>query len=181
MEIEDFTLEKQIGKGAFGEVFITKKKDTNLKYATKKVKKSVITKEKMKKYFNNELFILKHIKHENIINLVEIKNSVYNFFLIFEYCNGGGLSNCLENYKKKYGKPFPENYCQHLIRQIVDGIQYLHASKILHRDLKSANVFLFKDGKANGYGEYIHDNGSKCYGIWKKDLSENQYVCTMKL
>lgn len=143
MEVEDLILTKCIGKGAFGEVYLSKKRDSNEIYATKKMKKSVVTQEKFKKYFNNELFILQHVNHENIIKFVEYKATLYNYFLIFEYCNGGGLSSCLEKYKQKNGdKPFPENYCQHLIRQIVSGIYYLHGNKILHRDLKLDNILI---------------------------------------
>ena len=104
MEIEDIVLEKQIGKGAFGEVYLTSKAKCKKKFATKKIKKSMVQQEKLKKYFNNEIFILKNVKHPNIIVLEEIKKTMYNFFLVFEFCNGGGLSNCLEKYQKKYFK-----------------------------------------------------------------------------
>ena len=136
MIVEDLTLIKQIGKGSFGEVFITSKAGTKELFATKKVKKSMVMDEKVKKYFNNELFILKNVNHPNIVKLYDIKQTLNNFYLVFDLCNGGGLSNCLERYKKKHdGKPFPENIVQHLMKQIVSGMKYLHNKKILHRDI----------------------------------------------
>lgn len=143
MIVEDLTLIKQIGKGSFGEVFITSKAGTKELFATKKVKKSMVMTEKVKKYFNNELFILKNVNHPNIVKLYDIKQTMNNFYLVFDLCNGGGLSNCLERYKKKHdGKPFPENIVQHLMKQIVSGMKYLHNKKILHRDIKLDNILV---------------------------------------
>ena len=106
MQIGDLVLLKPVGKGAFGEVFLTTKRGTQQQFATKKVQKSVVLQEKVKKYFNNEIFILRNVNHPNIIKLYEIKQTLNNFYLVFELCNGGGLSNCLERYMKNNGKPF---------------------------------------------------------------------------
>ena len=143
MQIEDLVLIKSIGKGAFGEVFLTTKRGTQQQFATKKVQKSVVLQEKVKKYFNNEIFILRNVNHPNIIKLHEIKQSLNNLYLVFDLCNGGGLSNCLEKYMKNNGnKPFTQEIVQHIMRQLVSGLQYLHNNKILHRDLKSDNVLV---------------------------------------
>jgi serine/threonine protein kinase len=142
MIVEDITLLDKIGKGSFGEVYITKKKNTNQLFATKKVAKSLVFQEKIKRYFNNEIFILKNIEHPNIIKLYEIKQTINNFYLVFDYCNGGGLSNCLEGYMKKTGKPFSEEICQYVLSQVVNGLHYLHKNKILHRDLKLDNILV---------------------------------------
>ena len=142
MQIEDLVLLKPVGKGAFGEVFLTTKRGTQQQFATKKVQKSVVLQEKVKKYFNNEIFILRNVNHPNIIKLHEIKQTLNNFYLVFELCNGGNLSDCLEKYNKNYGKPFTQEIVQHIMKQVVSGIQYLHNKKILHRDLKLDNILL---------------------------------------
>ena len=64
-----------------------------------------------------------------------------------EYCNGGGLSDCLEEYQKKFRKPFPEEIVQYLMRQIVSGINYLHKKDILHRDIKLDNILVNFDSE----------------------------------
>jgi serine/threonine protein kinase len=142
MIIEDLTLIKSVGKGSFGEVFLTSKKGTDQMFAVKKVSKSLVLQEKVKKYFNNEIYILKNVNHPNIIKLYEIKQTLNNFYLVFDLCNGGGLSNCLEKYMKQNKKPFTQEIAQSIIRQLVSGLQYLHNNKILHRDLKLDNVLL---------------------------------------
>ena len=142
MIVEDITLIKSVGKGSFGEVFLASRKGTDQMYAVKKVSKSLALQEKVKKYFNNEIYILKQVNHPNIIKLYEIKQTLNNFYLVFDLCNGGGLSNCLEKYMKQNKKPFTQEIAQSIIRQLVSGLQYLHNNKILHRDLKLDNVLL---------------------------------------
>ena len=142
MIVEDITLIKSVGKGSFGEVFLASRKGTDQMYAVKKVSKSLALQEKVKKYFNNEIYILKQVNHPNIIKLYEIKQTLNNFYLVFDLCNGGGLSNCLEKYMKQNKRPFTQEIAQSIIRQLVSGLQYLHNNKILHRDLKLDNVLL---------------------------------------
>lgn len=143
MIVEDLTLLDKIGKGTFGEVFLSKKKGVpNKLYATKKIPKSLAQQEKIKRYFNNEIFILKNVEHPNIIKLHEMKQTMNNFYLVFDHCNGGGLSDCLKNYMNRWNKPFSEEILQFVMKKVVDGLYYLHKRKILHRDLKLDNILV---------------------------------------
>jgi serine/threonine protein kinase len=142
MIVEDLTLLERIGKGSFGEVYLTKKAGTSHLFATKKVAKNLVMQQKIKRYFNNEIYILKNMDHPNVIRLYEIKQTINNFYLVFDYCNGGGLSNCLEAHMKKFGKPFSEEVLQSVMRKVVSGLHYLHKNKIMHRDLKLDNILV---------------------------------------
>ena len=124
MLVDDLTLSKCLGKGAFGEVYLTSKQGSKLKYATKKIDKKFASNPRAKKYLDNEINILKEIDHPNIIKLCEVKETTQFYYLVMEFCNGGGLSSCLEEYKKKNRKPFPEEVVQYLMKQIVSGINY---------------------------------------------------------
>ena len=59
-----------------------------------------------------------------------------------EYCNGGDLSGCLKKYKAAYHRPFPEEIVQYIMRQVVEGINFIHSNKIIHRDLKLDNILV---------------------------------------
>ena len=143
MLIDDLTLIKAIGKGAFGEVYLTSKQGTSTKYATKKLEKTkYLNNAKAKKYLDNEISILKDINHPNIIKLIDIKDTSKYCYIVTEFCNGGNLSSCLEKYQDKNNTAFSEEIVQYLMKQIVDAIRYLHKKKILHRDLKLDNILI---------------------------------------
>ena len=142
MLLGDYILQKSIGKGSFGEVYLTTKLNSSLQLATKKMDKKKVLKNDLKKYLNNEIFILKNTSHSNIIKLYDIKQSEKYIFLITEYCNGGSLSKSLEKYMKINKRPFTQEIVQYLMRQVVAGVQYLHNKRIIHRDLKLDNLLL---------------------------------------
>ena len=142
MLVGDLTLLKCLGKGAFGEVYLTSKQGTNQKYATKKIDKKFTQNPRAKKYLDNEISILQEIEHPNIIKLIEVHETSQYIYLVMELCNGGGLSDCLEDHMKKNKKPFSEEIVQYLMRQIVSGLNYLHKKDILHRDIKLDNILV---------------------------------------
>ena len=142
MLLDDYILTQFIGKGTFGEVYLTKKKNSDLLFATKRMSKDFVEDPKYIKYFKNEILILGKIYHKNIVKLEEFKKTSNHYYVIMEYCNGGTLTECLEKYKNLYHRPFTEEIVQHLMRQIVSAVNYLHEQKIIHRDLKLDNILV---------------------------------------
>ena len=151
MLIDDLNLLKCLGKGAFGEVYLTTKQGSNIKYATKKINKSEIKNPKSRQYIENEISILKEMDHPNIIKLIDVKDTTKYYYLVMEYCNGGDLAKCLAYYKNKNQKPFSEEVVQYLMRQIVSGICYLHKKNILHRDIKLENILVNFDNEKDAH------------------------------
>ena len=129
MKLENYELEKKLGEGAFGEVWLTSKKDDTKKYATKKMDREEIEKSESMKYLRNEIAILQYLNHPNIVKFQEVKKTKKHFYIIMEYCNGGDLSKALEKYIEKYGKPFDEKLVQHFMKQIISAFRYIHEKK----------------------------------------------------
>ena len=143
MIIDNLILEKCVGKGSFGEVYITSiKGDDSKKLATKKLERDQIEGTEALKYLTNEIKILHKLDHPNIVKFHSIKKTKKHFYIVMEYCNGGELSKALEKYQEKYGKPFSQEIVQHFMRQIIDAFKYIHGNKIIHRDIKLDNVLI---------------------------------------
>ena len=143
MIVDHYILDKKIGEGAFGEVYITKVKgDDKTLYATKKLDRQTVDTTEAKKYLENEIKLLRYLNHPNIVKYKDLKKSKNHYFVIMEFCNGGELSEALQKYIEKNGKPFTEEIVQHLMKQIIDAFNYIHARKIIHRDVKLANILL---------------------------------------
>ena len=142
MKIDNYDLETCLGKGAFGEVYLTSRKGDPKKYATKKLDREEIESGEGIKYLRNEIVILQYLNHPNIVKFQEVKKTIKHYYIIMEYCKGGELSKALEKYVNKYGKPFPEELVQHFMRQIISAFKYIHERKIIHRDVKLDNILL---------------------------------------
>ena len=141
-QVDDITLTKFLGKGSFGEVYLSTKRGRAGYFATKKIDRKTADKPSFKKYLDNEIDILKNINHPNIVKLECVKTTNSNYYIVMEYINGGGLSDCLKKYMDRYKKAFPEEIVQYIMRQIIEGINYLHSRKIIHRDLKLDNIMI---------------------------------------
>ena len=143
MQVDNLILEKRLGEGAFGEVFLTKIKGDNKKvYATKKYEREKVEKSEAIKYLKNEISILQSFKHPNIVKFIDLKKTKKHYYIVMEYCNGGELSKALEKYLLKYGKPFNEELVQYLMRQIIGAFKIIHNQRIMHRDIKLENILL---------------------------------------
>ena len=140
--IDDYSLIKSIGRGNFGEVFLTQKNGSKELYATKKMERSVCERPPLWNRLINEIQILKMVNHPNIVKFKDLKKSQNHWYLITEYVNGGSLLSNLKKYMSIYRKPFPEDVVQYLMKQIVNALYYLHMNRIIHRDLKLDNILV---------------------------------------
>lgn len=148
MIVDNLNLEKCLGKGAFGEVYLTTKEgDDKKKYATKKIDREEIEKGEGIKYLKNEIIVLQYLNHPNIVKFEEVKKTKKHYYIVMEFCNGGELSKALEKYQEKNGKPFTEELVQHFMRQIIDAFKYIHERKIIHRDVKLDNILISYDNE----------------------------------
>ncbi|XP_031629913.1 cyclin-dependent kinase 9-like [Contarinia nasturtii] len=137
----------KIGHGTYGEVFKACNPTTNKIVALKRVlddnKKFGFSMTTLR-----EIRILQQINHENVVNLIEVCRSTSsvggyhsNFYLVFEFCEhdlAGLLSNT--NVRFNLGE------IKSILKQLLNGIYFVHSCKIFHRDLKPANILVTKTG-----------------------------------
>ncbi len=146
-----YKLIKSIGKGSFGCVFIVKHPLTMKKYAMKRIH-TYNMHIKNKRDLLNELRILRFSICPYILSLVEVKCSLTNIEIITTLANYGDFSKII---KLRNGLKFEEQLIWSYFIQVSLGLQYLHNNNIIHRDIKSANIFLDR-----GEQVYIGDFGS---------------------
>ena len=161
MSLNNFIIGKNLGKGAFGSVVLVTRKEDHKVYAMKSINIGKLD-FKEKEAALNEVRILASLSHPNIIGYKEAfydENS-RTLNIIMEYADDGDISHKVqENLKRRLR--FEESTIWEWIIQILKGLKYLHDNKIMHRDLKCANIFLMK-------------NGLLKYGLW--DASFMNYV-----
>ena len=149
---DDLIFSKHLGKITF----LSYKKGIPTKYATKIINKQIFIEEpKSKEYFDNEITILKDIHHQNVENVIEIKESPEKIYLVTEYYNGGNLDDYLQSYIEKNNKPFSEEIVQYIMRQIFDAMKYLHNKRIIHRKLCLHNIMINYEDENDRINENI--------------------------
>jgi len=139
---EFYTVEKPLGKGAFG--FVMRVSDKRTKQA--RVMK-VINKTKTQipaEEIEQEIETLKSLDHPHIIRLYESFEDYQNIYFIMEEAKGGELLKVLaQNYEK--GFRLNEKWLTLVMKQILHGVSYCHANRIIHKDLKCENIMLLTE------------------------------------
>ncbi|XP_026566232.1 serine/threonine-protein kinase Nek3 isoform X2 [Pseudonaja textilis] len=140
--MENYNVLMELGEGSFGRVLLVQHKSTRQKYAMKEIRlpKSVF---KIEKSWN-ESIILAKMNHPNIVMYADSFEADGHLHIVMEYCDGGDL---LQKIKFQKGKLFPEDIILKWFAQMCLGVNYIHEKHILHRDIKSKNVFLTQNGK----------------------------------
>ena len=146
--MDNFEIICKLGSGGFSKVYKVKRKIDNQIYALKKVQILNLS-EKQKLSSLNEIRVLASIKNKYIINYKEafLDEKDCTLCLVMEYADKGDLEKRIKEQKEK-GKYFNEKDIWKVFIQIVNGLKSLHDQGIMHRDIKSSNIFLFSNGMA---------------------------------
>lgn len=140
--IKDYEVYEFLGKGGFAEVYRARSRSSGLLVAIKMVDKAQLRScSGLSRRVQQEVAIHSRLKHPSILELYNYFEDRRYVYLVVEFCAGGAL----QGYLDARGTPLSESEARHLLRQVVDGLLYLHSHHILHRDLSPANLLLTKD------------------------------------
>ena len=139
--ISDFEIMKPISRGAFGKVYLAKKRTTQDLYAIKILKKEDMVRKNMVNHALAERRVLTLSQTPYVVKLYYAFQSAEYLYLVMEYLIGGDLSSLLQVYQT-----FPEDMARMYVAEVALALEYLHSNGITHRDLKPDNMLLTADG-----------------------------------
>ncbi|XP_056660920.1 serine/threonine-protein kinase Nek4 isoform X11 [Monodelphis domestica] len=139
MPLAAYSFLQAVGKGSYGEVTLVRHRQDGKQYVIKKLNlRNASSRER--KAAEQEAQLLSQLKHPNIVTYRESWEGEDGLlYIVMGFCEGGDLYRKL---KEQKGKLLPENQVVEWFVQIAMALQYLHEKRILHRDLKTQNVFL---------------------------------------
>ena len=146
--MDGFNSLRELGKGSFATVYLAKRIEDNALYAMKKIRIDPLNEEHDKEMLNafTEVRVIHALDHPNVITYRQSFVDKYDgsLSIVMDYCDGGDLQRLIKHYES-LGQPMPEEDIWAFFIQIVRGVKALHDKKILHRDLKSANILVTKE------------------------------------
>ena len=127
--IKDFEIIKPISKGAFGSVFLARKKATGDYFAIKVLKKAdMIAKNQITNVKAERMILMQQAESPFVAKLYWTFQSKENLYLVMEYLNGGDCAALI----KSLGS-LPEEWTKNYIAEVVLGLEYLHERSVVHR------------------------------------------------
>ncbi|KAL9468755.1 hypothetical protein ACSS6W_010449 [Trichoderma asperelloides] len=155
--VGQFTIDKEIGKGSFAQVYMGWHKETKAAVAIKSVELDRLNK-KLKENLYGEIQILKTLRHPHIVALHDCLESATHINLVMEYCELGDLSLFIKKRDKLITHPathdmarkYPsapdsglhEVVIRHFLKQLASALEFLRSKNYVHRDVKPQNLLL---------------------------------------
>jgi serine/threonine-protein kinase RIM15 len=140
--IKDFEIIKPISKGAFGSVYLAKKKSTGDYYAIKVLKKGdMVAKNQVTNVKAERAIMMWQGESDFVAKLYWTFSSKDYLYLVMEYLNGGDCASLI-----KVLGALPEDWTVKYMAEVVLCVQHLHARQIVHRDLKPDNLLIESKG-----------------------------------
>lgn len=145
MSIDRYDAIRVLGEGSFGKVYLMRDKAKRSFVCVKIIKIKNIPK-KEREATKVEVDLLKRLHHPNIVRYVDsfLSKNHESLCICMEYCDGGDLASQIKAARRNL---FSESKILHWFVQLALGLHYMHSNKVLHRDLKTQNVFMLGNGR----------------------------------
>nr|XP_057935086.1 serine/threonine-protein kinase Nek3 [Doryrhamphus excisus] len=158
--MEGYSVCSVIGEGSFGRAVLVQCKNTQEKYVVKEIQ--LPKNESKVEKWRREAVLLSTMKHPNIVAFREAFEADDLLCIVMEYCSGGDMLQRIQQQKTKH---FCVDDILKWFAEMCAGAKHIHDKRVLHRDLKSKNIFLTDKGtvKLGDFGSACVLNSSKAY------------------
>ncbi|ORE18705.1 Pkinase-domain-containing protein [Rhizopus microsporus] len=185
-ELREMKIEK-LGEGTYGIVYKAQNRETNEVVALKRIRLDN-EEEGVPCTAIREISLLKELKHPNILRLYDVLHTEKKLTLIFEY-----LDSDLKKFLDSYGGDIDVLTLKQLMYQLLKGIAFCHAHRVLHRDLKPQNLLINKKGElklgdfglARAYGIPVRSYSHEVVTLWYRApdvlMGSRQYSTSIDL
>jgi len=133
-----YRIDEEIGRGAFATVMLGYGQKTGRKYAVKQIEKQHTDRAQVE-FLAAEVSVMRTVFHPQLVSTFDIFDQTDSLYIVQEYMEGGELYDRIAEAGR-----FSEKNAQHVVRQILQGLRYLHLLSIVHRDIKPENVLCTK-------------------------------------
>jgi hypothetical protein len=148
-----YSMLKQIGQGAYGQVYLARNCWTEKLVAVKKI--PVYAKLEQSR-IADEIKATKEAEHPNIVNFIESFLSKEEIWIVMDYMDGGCILDLLT------ATILTEGHIAFICREVLLALEYLHGKKVIHRDVKAENIFLSLEGKVKLGTSLLHTENCRC-------------------
>ncbi len=138
---ERYRIIEELGKGGMGRVYRVLDKELKEEVALKLIKPEIASDKKTLERFNNELRLSRKIIHKNVGRMYELMDHQGTRFITMEYVSGEDLRSSI----RRFGQ-LPIAKSISIAKQICEGLSEAHRLGVVHRDLKSNNIMIDKEG-----------------------------------
>jgi len=138
----NYRIEKLLGQGGMGEVYLGVHTEIERKVAIKVISPHLARDERIRERFRREALILSRLNHPNIVQLYDFWDRPEGLFLIMEYVDGISLDRYIHRVVRG---PLPLRLAIDIFLQVLEAFQYAHQQGVIHRDIKPSNILIRKD------------------------------------
>ncbi|MFI4852873.1 MAG: protein kinase [Gimesia chilikensis] len=140
--IGNYHLIEQIGKGGMGAVYRATHSHLKKQVVVKLILNNRVDDETQVQRFYREMEVIGSLDHANIVKATDAGEIDGTCFLVMEYLDGHDVKSILNA-----EKTIPLSSACYILRQVANGLQYIHNHQLIHRDIKPSNLFLTSDGQ----------------------------------
>jgi serine/threonine protein kinase len=142
--LADFEIERHVGKGASGRVYLVQDRETRESLALKVIDKATVyeSADSYRHALDERIVLELAANHPFILDMRYAFQNRERLFLVTEYCGGGDLFE----YLNKKSRPMEEGKARHVVAEILLALEHVHSLGVVYRDLKLENVLLDRDG-----------------------------------